>query len=442
MHKRVCSEDPSIKPHVPIEMAIERALKRLPSQATAPADATCYICLDHDSKLVRGCACRGDSAGFAHLECLIEYAERNEEALCGRSFINCINCKQDFTGALQLQLVRRSWRRHRDESVESRLFVASSSLLGGLLEKYDERDAQKRLIDAVSHSSHSDKRHHKLKVAERMAKERPEEALQLIEEVLSQAKRDGDLAVTFFAQRAYMRAAQNLGRYDETIAMATECLESAKAYYGDSADPELIGRKHIALDVFAHSCGMIGRFDESKRAYDELIASCTRVFGCDHEFTDIFFMKRAQLLHKMVCKARDLVFRDDLANGARYLDAVLIESKARNFFDAKDPNVQINYKTMAVAANLLLAIGRIEEGLVVARLCLKSARERKDLDSKSNQHFMQIYAQVSYDLHGPTKESKQVLGELLAIQTRLYGPDAPETQETASLKVSLQQHLK
>ena len=135
LHKRVCSEDPSIKPHVPIEMAVERALKRLPSQRTAPADATCYICLDHDSKLVRGFACRGDSAGFVHRECLIELAERDEEGSTRSkfSFNFCINCKQGFTGALQLQLVRHLWRRHRVESVESILFVGSSNWLGDLL---------------------------------------------------------------------------------------------------------------------------------------------------------------------------------------------------------------------------------------------------------------------------------------------------------------------
>jgi len=87
---------------------------------------------------------------------------------------------------------------------------------------------------------------------------------------------------------------------------------------------------------------------------------------------------------------------------------------------------------MLVAATLLASIGRMQESVAVARLCLKSARERKDLDSEMNQHCMQIYAQVSYDLHGPTKESKQVLGELLAIQTRLYGPDASQTRTTAS----------
>ena len=74
----------------------------------------------------------------------------------------------------------------------------------------------------------------------------------------------------------------------------------------------------------------------------------------------------------------------------------------------------------------------------MARLCLKSARERKDLDSELTQQIMRNYAKALYDLYGPTKESKQVLDELLAIQIRLYGPDAPKTQETASLIFSRQ----
>ena len=177
MHKRVCSEDPAIRPHVPIEMAVERVLKRLPSQETAPADATCYICLDHDSNLVRGCACRGDSAGYVHLECLVEFAEQNDEGSLGRDFKFCINCKQEFTGALELQLFRRWWRRHRDKSLESRLFVTSCDALGEILGRSDEKDAENRLLDAVSNSSHFDKGLFKLKMASRTAKERPEEGL-------------------------------------------------------------------------------------------------------------------------------------------------------------------------------------------------------------------------------------------------------------------------
>ena len=41
--------------------------------------ASCYICLDEGpdeagKPLVRDCSCRGDTAGFAHLSCIIEYA--------------------------------------------------------------------------------------------------------------------------------------------------------------------------------------------------------------------------------------------------------------------------------------------------------------------------------------------------------------------------------
>ena len=424
MHKRVCSEDPSIKPHVPIEMAVERVLKRKPSQETAPADATCYICLDHDSKLMRGCACRGDSAGFVHLECLIELAERDEEGSTkGHSFnFNfCINCKQAFTGALRLQLARRFWRRHRDESVESRR-VESSEWLGDLLRRNDEEDAANLLSDAVSNSSHLSGVCLELKMASRIAEERPEEALKLLEGVMSQAKQDRNTGLILLAQNKYMPEAMRLGRYEETAAMATESLESLKTSCGDYPDALTIAWKHDALEMLGYACGMAGRFDESKRAFDELLASATRIFGYDHEDTRSFFENRAILLRKMVSKARDLVSCGDLANGVRYLDAVLIESKARDCFDAKDPDVQINCETMAMAADVSGMIGRLQESVALARLCLKSAR-----------NCMWNYAKADYDLHhGPTKESKRVLDELLAIQTRLYGPDGPATRETGS----------
>ena len=42
---------------------------------------SCWICLEEGpdesgNGIVRDCACRGDSAGFAHLSCLIQYAEK------------------------------------------------------------------------------------------------------------------------------------------------------------------------------------------------------------------------------------------------------------------------------------------------------------------------------------------------------------------------------
>ena len=85
-----------------------------------------------------------------------------------RSFGFCVNCKQEFTGALQLQLLRRFWRRHRDESDED--FVPSCGRLGTLLGMNDEKDAENRLFDALSNSYSScfSEGRLKLKAAERM----------------------------------------------------------------------------------------------------------------------------------------------------------------------------------------------------------------------------------------------------------------------------------
>ena len=49
-----------------------------------PDGASCYICLDEGANeegkpLVRDCSCCGDTAGFAHLSCIFEYAEQKSE---------------------------------------------------------------------------------------------------------------------------------------------------------------------------------------------------------------------------------------------------------------------------------------------------------------------------------------------------------------------------
>ncbi len=52
--------------------------------AAVPDIPSCYICLDEGpdeagKPLVRDCSCRGDTAGFAHLSCIIEYAEQKSK---------------------------------------------------------------------------------------------------------------------------------------------------------------------------------------------------------------------------------------------------------------------------------------------------------------------------------------------------------------------------
>ena len=92
-----------------------RALDDAPV-AEAPPEAVCIICLDRgDEPLHRNCACRGPTAGFAHMSCLVRYvssaAETNEKNK--KLWSECGTCKQAFFGATKLGLARARWERAR-----------------------------------------------------------------------------------------------------------------------------------------------------------------------------------------------------------------------------------------------------------------------------------------------------------------------------------------
>ena len=78
--------------------------------------ASCFICLEEGSDesgnpLVRDCSCRGD-AGFAHLSCLVKYAERKSTLAANdptpATFVvrwrDCPNCTQSYKGQLSLDI--------------------------------------------------------------------------------------------------------------------------------------------------------------------------------------------------------------------------------------------------------------------------------------------------------------------------------------------------
>ena len=113
-----------------------------------PVGAECYLCLgegddEEGLPLVRDCSCRGDSAGFAHLSCIIHFAEQKSEkvvdhCLCGDpecvanaadipwEFIEpwntCIICKQSFQDQLSLDLTSAVYRLRSRNIPEMRRF--------------------------------------------------------------------------------------------------------------------------------------------------------------------------------------------------------------------------------------------------------------------------------------------------------------------------------
>ena len=90
----------------------------------APPDAVCYICLERGTEpMVRNCACRGPAAGFAHLECLVQYAVAAAGTNSESRWRTCGLCKQLHYSAVELHLARARWERARGraEGDEERL---------------------------------------------------------------------------------------------------------------------------------------------------------------------------------------------------------------------------------------------------------------------------------------------------------------------------------
>ena len=81
-----------------------------------PDGATCYLCLgdgldEAGVPLVRDCSCRGDSAGFAHLSCIVQYAKQKCKLAQGTDlssylepWITCLGCKQMYQNQLSHDL--------------------------------------------------------------------------------------------------------------------------------------------------------------------------------------------------------------------------------------------------------------------------------------------------------------------------------------------------
>ena len=90
-------------------------IPNLTSLTLAPQDAACWICLgegnDTDGQLRRACSCRGESAGFAHFSCLVDYAWQKCKAVpdhrtgdFSTPWVYCSNCEQPFMSTLALDM--------------------------------------------------------------------------------------------------------------------------------------------------------------------------------------------------------------------------------------------------------------------------------------------------------------------------------------------------
>ena len=270
-------------------MAVERALAIQPPMEQAPKDATCYICLDgeHDgessSKLMRGCACRGDSAGFVHIECLAELAESKEASGDVDAWIKCGNCKQCFQGALDLEMARRFWRRHRS-SQDLNLRYESTKCLAISLGGNGEVDAVNQLLDEASTCVANGKQLLALKVVRATmlsANDQKLEALELLQATLPEAKVCTDCPHLYGATIQRLTSLlRELERYQEAHEMATEAAAFCKAKFGLEDAKTLHATK-----MYAVACVNLGRVEEAKGIFEDTLTSEIRVLGRDHPQT-------------------------------------------------------------------------------------------------------------------------------------------------------------
>ena len=105
------------------------------------------------------------------------------------------------------------------------------------------------------------------------------EALELLQAMLPEAKQ--------FFPPIYSPAVMllvdvlfDLGRYHEAHEMVADLVPYSKAKFG-LEDPKTL----VAMHAYATACATLGRVDEAKATFEDILTIETRVFGPEHRYT-------------------------------------------------------------------------------------------------------------------------------------------------------------
>ncbi|KAJ8600421.1 hypothetical protein CTAYLR_001471 [Chrysophaeum taylorii] len=256
-------------------MAIERVLARL--DQNVPSDATCFICLE-GGRLLRGCACRG-TAGCVHVDCLAELAQRDKDAAAPSRWTHCITCRQGYTGALQLEMARRLWRRNRSESDK---WVGRFDLMNQL-RSYGETEAVGRLDEGRSVDLGEALMTDAFGKIQRcnilVGEGRGLEALDLLMPLWAQGVREEPMMRLVLAS-CIAAAHHSLGHDDDSLPFVREEMAISQRLFG----PEDTGT-FKAMTNYAKACARTGRLEESQSIFADVLRLQTRVLGEDHAAT-------------------------------------------------------------------------------------------------------------------------------------------------------------
>lgn len=212
---------------------------------------------------------RGD-AGCAHLQCLVEVAERDRDP--AERSLHCPMCLQPYVGTVGVELARAWWRRVRDTDEPERHL---ETYLRNALFGSGEFEAGSRLRGSESKIGNTS-RELLSRVQFHIKAGRHREAIEAADSVTGLDPFETHVILPKLKARALME----LGRGDEAEELMRTCVRYITMIWGPNSRPELLG-KHFHAQTLIRA----GRLDESRRMLRELLPIQTKILGRDHPET-------------------------------------------------------------------------------------------------------------------------------------------------------------
>ena len=307
VHKKVCTADPALKEQVPIEDAVEKVVAQL-KEAEAPKGTRCFICLEdeEDGVLLRGCACRGEGAGYVHVDCLARFAEtRAKEAKRGiwldndKTWYQCVTCQRILEGKLGLEMCRRLWRRAVPIRKEfpSNYAMACTVLSGALTQRSDDPFVKEAALSLVQESKNFGRECATMSMSRGARNEmtiidivtraaplvltQPQNAIDMLTPVMTAARQLESPHQRALALNTMVFAYHGVGRYDDVIAIAEDAIAIDTQIYGPDEGTTL-----NIMDKYGEALYRTGHDLETGHLIaKKLHAAYSRIYGSHHPAT-------------------------------------------------------------------------------------------------------------------------------------------------------------
>lgn len=265
----------------------------------APADATCWICLEPEGEkrtrsrrrmLQRGCSCRG-SSGWSHFPCLLRVLDRQEAQ--GNDWALCPMCKQHFTGDLELALARTRFERlarrpaNCPERLAAQFFLAESMRFSNGAVN-EARDIYEEIL-GIYRTELGPEHPNTLCVLDSLGElylvqGKHARALPLLEEALELGRRvlGPEDNRTLCSVSALGRLHQNRGAYDLAIELLQFDLAASRRTMGNEHLDTLVSLANLGL------CHLLREeYDKALAFMTEDLKTSKRVLGLEHPHTRV-----------------------------------------------------------------------------------------------------------------------------------------------------------